>query len=105
MKMRVGSIVFVGLLVALSLIDFGCSSDRGIQGVYSDASGAWVLDLKSGSQATLTFSGDSRPCTYSVSGDQVKLTCKGERGAMNFTVHQDGSLTAQGFMPALRKSK
>ncbi len=105
MKMRMCSVAAITVLIAFSLIDSGCSSNRGIQGTYSDPSGAWVLDLKSGGQATLTFYGDSRPCTYSVSGDQVKVSCKGERATMNFTVHQDGSLTAQGFMPALRKSK
>lgn len=91
-------------LLALSLIA-GCGSDHGVQGTYSDPSGAWMLDLKSGGQATLTFYGDSRPCTYTVSGDQVAVTCKGEHAKLNFTVHQDGSLTGQGFMPALRKSK
>ncbi len=105
MKPRLCKIAVVNLLSVLILIASGCSSNRGIVGTYSDASGAWVLDLKSGGQATLTFYGDSRPCTYNVSGDQVMLTCKGERQQMNFTVHQDGSLTAQGFMPALRKSK
>jgi hypothetical protein len=51
-----------------------------------------------GGQATLTFYGDSRSCTYTV-------TCKGERDKLNFAVHQDGSLSGQGFMPVLRKSK
>lgn len=94
----------VGALLVVSLIA-GCNSDRGIRGTYSDASGAWVLDLKSGGEASLTFYGDTRPCNYTVSGDQVAVTCKGEREKLNFTVHQDGSLTAQGFMPALRKAK
>ena len=91
------------VVLALVLIS-GCGSSS-VQGTYSDPSGAWVLDLKSGGQATLTFYGDSRPCTYSVSGDQVAVTCKGEREKLNFTVHQDGSLSGQGFMPVLRKSK
>ncbi len=95
----------VGLLIVFSMAASGCNSDHGVQGTYSDASGAWVLDLKSGGQASLTFYGDSRPCNYTTKGDEVTVTCKGERGKMNFNLHQDGSLTAQGFMPALRKSK
>ena len=91
------------LLLALAVIS-GCGSSS-VHGTYSDPSGAWVLDLKSGGQATLTFYGDSRPCTYSVSGDQVAVTCKEDREKLNFTVHQDGSLSGQGFMPVLRKSK
>jgi hypothetical protein len=91
------------IILALTMIS-GCGSSS-IKGTYSDPSGAWVLDLKDGGQATLTFYGDSRPCTYTLSGDQVAVTCKGERDKLNFTVHQDGSLSGQGFMPVLRKSK
>ncbi len=105
MKTKLCRMAFTSLVTVICLMGFSCSSDHGVRGTYSDASGAWVLDLKGGGQATLTFYGDSRPCTYSLSGDEVKLSCKGERGTVNFTVHQDGSLTAQGFMPALRKSK
>ena len=84
------------MILALTIIS-GCGSSS-IKGTYSDPSGAWVLDLKGGGQATLTFYGDSRSCTYTV-------TCKGERDKLNFAVHQDGSLSGQGFMPVLRKSK
>lgn len=99
------AVVMLFMLVMLLGLCSSCNSDHGVKGTYMDASGAWVLELKSGGDATLTFYGDSRPCTYSVSGDQITLSCKGEREKLNFNVHQDGSLTAQGFMPALRKSK
>ncbi len=105
MKARLCRIVFTSVVTMCIVIGAGCSSQHGVQGTYSDPSGAWVLDLKGGGQATLTFYGDSRPCTYTVSGDQVAVKCKGERGTLNFTAHQDGSLSGQGFMPVLKKSK
>ena len=105
MKSSLCRIAAISVIAVSSLVVSGCKSSHGVQGTYSDASGAWVLDVKSGGKATLTFYGDSRPCDYTATEDQLTLGCQGEKNKINFTIHQDGSLNAQGFMPALKKSK
>lgn len=95
----IGSLIYVGGGLT------GCG--RSVKGTYSDASGTYVLDVKSGSEATLTFLGESAPCTYAVSGDQLSLDCHGLSGKVAFTIHDDGSLTGPPgtAIPALRKAK
>ncbi len=105
MKTSFCRIAAISVLAMSNLVASGCKSDHGVQGTYSDPSGAWVLDLKSGGKATLTFYGDSRPCNYTVNDDQISVGCQGEKTKLNFTSHQDGSLSGQDFMPVLKKSK
>jgi hypothetical protein len=83
----------------------GCNS--GLQGTYTDANGAVILELRSGGKANFTFMGDVEDCSYDSSGKQITLTCKGGGGKTVFSVHDDGSLTgvAGSFMPPLRKEK
>jgi len=91
--------------VVSSLLVFGCNS--GPRGVYSDANGALILELRSGGKANFTFMGDVQDCTYESGGKQLTLNCKGEAGTTVFNIHDDGSLTgpAGSFMPPLRKQK
>ena len=98
--------VVIGSLACLSGLGLsGCG--KNVKGTYSDASGTYVLDVKSGSDATLSFLGESTPCTYAVSGDQLNLDCHGQSGKVGFTIHDDGSLTGPPgtAIPALRKTK
>lgn len=89
----------------LILVCAACGS--GVKGTYSDPSGGFVLDLKSGGSASFTFAGDTAPCTYKVDGNNLTLNCQGQAGTAVFTIHDDGSLTGPpgSFMPALRKAK
>ena len=66
-----------------------------------------MLDLQSGGKANLTVAGESAPCTYSVSGKSVSLTCPGQAGSVVFTVQDDGSLAGPPgtFISPLQKAK
>ena len=102
--------VAAGALIALaSLLAAGCDScgGGGIKGTYSDVMGSMILELKSGGKANFTFQGDVADCTYTSSGKQVTVSCKGEAGTTVFNVHDDGSLTGPpgSFIPALVKRK
>jgi hypothetical protein len=93
------------VLVCLSFAVVACGSN--LTGTYSDPSGAFVLELKSGGQANLTFAGQSAPCTYTVNGQSLALQCPGQAGALVLTIQSDGSLAGPPgtLIPALRKSK
>jgi len=96
----------IGSLACVSAMGLsGCG--KNVKGTYSDASGTYVLNVKSGSDATLSFLGKSAACNYVVSGDQLDLDCHGQSGKVAFTIHDDGSLTGppSTAIPALRKTK
>ena len=96
-------ILFAGAWLLVSM--GACTS--GAQGTYSDQSGGLILELKSGGKANLTMQGEIVECTYSTSGKQITVECKGPAGINVFNVHDDGSLTGPpgSFFPALRKQK
>jgi hypothetical protein len=98
-------LMLIGCLVCAGVGLSGCG--RSVKGTYADTTGSYVLNVKSGSAATLTFLGASTPCTYAVSGDQLYLDCHGQSGKVAFTIHNDGSLTGPPgtVIPALRKAK
>lgn len=105
--MNCGSLIKTCVLscsLAAGLI--ACNSER-LQGTYSDPMGSVILELRSGAKANFTFGGDVADCTYSASGKQLSVNCKGDAGATVFTIHDDGSLTGPpgAFMPTLRKQK
>ena len=83
----------------------GCNS--GPKGVYSDANGAVILELRSGGKANFTFMGDVQDCSFNSSEKQLTLTCKGDASPTLFAIHDDGSLTGPpgSFMPPLRRQK
>jgi hypothetical protein len=93
------------LLVPLlaTVVVGGCSSR--IQGTYTDSTGAFVLELKSGNSASFSFSGQPAACTYQSAGSKINLQCAGQAAALVLTVQSDGSLTGPPgtLMPALRK--
>jgi hypothetical protein len=82
----------------------GCGGG-GVEGTYTDPGGSMMLELKSGGKASMTFMGDTKQCTYTVSDKKIPVTCAGD--TMEFTLHDDGSLTGPpgGFVPVLKKSK
>jgi hypothetical protein len=95
-------LVFAGVAIVASA---ACNS--GPSGTYSDTMGSVILELKSGGKANFTFQGDVADCTYSRSGKQLTVECKGPAGTTVFNIHDDGSLTGPpgSFIPALRKQK
>jgi hypothetical protein len=90
------------LAIAVALVCAGCSS---IQGTYADPTGAFVLDLKSGGQATFSFGGQAAPCTYDVNGKSIALACQGADTKEVLTIQGDGSLAGPpgSPIPPLRK--
>jgi hypothetical protein len=101
---KLGLVVLVVTLTVL-VGSAGCGSS--VEGTYSDPGGAITLDLKSGGNATISFMGETAPCTYTVDGKKLALSCKGQAGKMNFTIQDDGSLAGPPgtFIPPLRKKK
>ena len=93
-------------LAAAVLVAIVCTvACGGVQGTYTDTTGAISLVLKSGGNATFTFAGQSGDCTYTSRGSTVVLTCPGQAGAVNFTVGSDGTLTGppDSLFPPLKK--
>ncbi len=96
--------VLTATLVCLICALASCSA--GVKGTYSDPSGSFVLEVRSGGEATITFGGDTGKCTYTVDGDKLSLDCPGQAKVV-FTIHDDGSLTGPpgNAIPDLRKRK
>ena len=90
------------LCVACLVVLAGCG---GVQGTYTGADGAMTLELKSGGAATFSFMGQTAQCSYTTSGNQVTVNCKGDAGKTVFTVQSDGSLAGPpgSFFPPLKK--
>jgi hypothetical protein len=82
----------------------GLASCGGVSGTYADSTGAMVLVLQSGGNATFTFAGQTGNCTYTSSGSTVNLTCPGQAGAVAFTL-ASGTLTgpSDSFFPPMHK--
>jgi hypothetical protein len=98
----------VRLITTLTFLVFGiagCGSK--MEGTYSQGGGPGTiaLDLKSGGKATFTMMGEDYACTYKVNGDKLALDCSPKGEKLNFTIHDDGSLTGPGFIGVLKKSK
>jgi len=79
----------------------GCTSR--IQGTYTDSTGAYVLELKSGHSASFASAGQSAACTYQPAASTINLQCEGLN--LVLTVQRDGSLTGPPgtYLPPLRK--
>jgi hypothetical protein len=103
MRRRLPELLLAASMAGAILLAAGCGG--GVQGTYADPSGAFVLDLKSGGQATFAFAGQTAACTYVVSGSTVNLTCGGDAGTTTLTLQSDGTLTGPPgtFMPPLKK--
>src|SRR5205814_247872 len=74
---------------------------------YSQAAGGMpiVLDLKSGDKANFSMSGEDLACTYKVNEDKLALDCSPNGEKLDFTIHDDGSLTGPGMVGILKKGK
>jgi hypothetical protein len=100
----------IKLIAALALITsvfVSCSSKSKMEGTYSQ-SGAGigsVLDLMSGGKATFSMSGEDFACTYKVNDDKLALDCSPKGEKLDFTIHDDGSLTGPGLVGILKKQK
>jgi hypothetical protein len=93
------------LTCALASCGSGANSTSVI-GTYSDPSGSFVLDVRSGGAATYTSVGATFSCTYTSAGGKLTLSCQGQTAKTVFTIHDDGSLTAQNSVAGtLRRSK
>jgi hypothetical protein len=97
----------ITLIAALALIIASCSSKSKVEGTYSQAGSGMgiVLDLKSGDKATFSMSGEDFPCTYKVNGDKLALDCSPKGEKLDFTIHDDGTLTGPGLVGILKKQK
>ena len=99
---RATSVVMATVLAGSVFV--GCGGG-GVEGTYTDPGGSMLLELKSGGKASLTFMGDTKQCTYTVNDKKIPVVCAGD--TIEFTVHDDGSLTGPpgGFVPVLKKSE
>jgi len=93
--------VLIAALLAVIPVIGSCGPQ--MEGTYTNTGGMVTLDLKSGGKATLTLMGDTGPCTYKVNGDTLLLDCKDNK--MDFTIHDDGSLSGPGLIGSMKKSK
>jgi hypothetical protein len=96
-------IVLIAALVLTSPVIGGCGSK--MEGTYTNTGGMVTLDLKSGGKANFSLMGENYACTYTVKGDKVMLDCSPKGEKVDFTIHDDGSLTGPGFIGAMKKSK
>jgi len=103
MRRRLPELLLAASIAGATLVAVGCGG--GVQGTYSDGSGAFVLNLKSGGQATFAFAGQTAACTYVVNGQNINLTCEGDAGTTTLTLQSDGTLAGPSgsFMPPLKK--
>lgn len=98
------------LIAALALITsvfVNCSLKSKMEGTYSQSGAGMgiVLDLTSGGKATFSMSGEDFACTYRVTGDKVALDCSPKGEKLDFTIHDDGTLTGPGLVGILKKGK
>jgi hypothetical protein len=98
------------LIAALALITsvfVSCSSKSKMEGTYSQSGAGMgiVLDLTSGGKATFSMSGKDFACTYRVTSDKLALDCSPKGEKLDFTIHDDGSLTGPGLVGILKKGK
>jgi hypothetical protein len=78
-----------------------------MEGTYSQGSGtgAIALDLETGGKATFTMMGEDYRCAYAISGNKLALDCTPKGEKVDFTIHDDSSLTGPSFVGVLKKSK
>src|SRR5215468_11593511 len=88
-------------MAGLSALTVACGSK--LDGTYTNPSGIVMLELKSGGKATMGLGGETRDCTYTEDGKQVRLACAGDR--ISLRINDDGSLFAPGFAGVMRKTK
>lgn len=93
------AILVVGSFILVTIACGGAS----IQGTYTNTTGLATLEISSGGKASFFMMGESKACTYQVVGNKLTLDCQGDK--LEFTIHEDGSLTGRGFIGIMKKSK
>jgi len=92
-------------VLTAAIITSGCRDSSSLEGTYRNANGMATLELKSGGSGVLSAMGDNQNCTYKKDGAKLLLTCPNQ-DVMILTIHDDGSLTADGtFIGAMTKAK
>jgi hypothetical protein len=92
-------LLLVGMAAWLGVAIIGCGSK--VSGKYSTSGGEMTIVFNSG-QATLSdILGNTETADYSIDGKTVTIKTK-DRGDLQFTLQDDGSLTGQGV--TLKKS-
>jgi hypothetical protein len=91
------------LVRVLALCGLATACGSKLNGTYTNPSGIAMLEIKSGGKATMGLGGETRECTYTEDGKQLRLTCGGDRIAVR--INDDGSLFMPGFAGVMRKSK
>jgi len=87
----------------LWLCGFATACGSKLTGTYTNGPGIVMLELKSGGKATMGVGGETRDCTYTEDGKQIRLTCAGDRIALR--INDDGSLFGPSFLGVMKKSK
>jgi hypothetical protein len=111
MRNCIARIACICLFAGLSVIAADCGrasgAGGGMQGTYTDATGSFLLELKSGGNANFTYMGDDETCKYTTSGTTLTVNCNGPAGTTVFNIHDDGSLTGPpgSFFTTLSKKK
>ena len=85
----------------LGALMIACGSK--LNGTYTNPSGIAMLELKSGGKATMGLGGETRDCSYTEDGKQVRLSCAGDK--ISLRINDDGSLFAPGFAGVMRKTR
>ena len=96
----------VAIVVSVSLAIGGCGSK--MEGTYTSTAGGMItLDLRSGGKASFNLMGENYPCSYKVKGQTLALDCSPKGQKIDFTIHDDGSLSGPSgsFVGVLQKSK
>lgn len=95
------------LIVALVFVTPAIGScGSNMEGTYTQpAGGAIALDLRPGGKAGFTLMGENYACTYKVKADKLMLDCTPKGEKIDFTIHDDGSLSGSDFIGILKKSK
>jgi hypothetical protein len=95
--------LFATFIVFIPVIG-SCGSN--MEGTYTaPAGGPIALDLKSGGKANFSLMGEDHPCTYKMKSAKLMLDCTPKGEKIDFTIHDDGSLSGPGFIGVLKKSK
>ncbi len=96
--------LIAGIAMSMAFTSAACGSN--MEGTYTQTAGAPIaLDLRSGGKAAFTLMGETFPCTYKVKGEKLLLDCTPKGEKIDFTIHDDGSLTGGPLMGVLKKSK
>jgi hypothetical protein len=97
--------ISVLMVTALAGFVFASCGGGGVEGTYTDANGSMMVELKSGGKGSITFMTETKQCTYTVADKKIPLVCAGD--TIEFTIHDDGSLTGPpgSIFPILKKSE